>query len=43
MLSKQNIETKNLNQINRKHMEIVITNKFYSKQIYIISDLFNFT
>ncbi len=37
------IETKNLNQINRKHMEIINANKFYSKQIYIKSDLFNFT
>jgi hypothetical protein len=26
---KQNVETKNLNQINRKNMEIINANKFY--------------
>jgi hypothetical protein len=40
MLSKKNIETKNLNQINRKHMEVIIANKFYSKNKYILNEIY---
>jgi hypothetical protein len=40
MLSKKNIETKNLNQINRKHMEIIIANKFYSKNKYTLNQIY---
>jgi hypothetical protein len=37
---KQNIETKNLNQINRKHMQIIIENKSYSKNKYTLNEIY---
>jgi hypothetical protein len=40
MLSKTKYRNKNFNQINRKHIEIIIANKFYSKNKYTLNEIY---